>query len=149
VYESKLTKANKLQFFDETLISYGHTALLLSGGASFGKFHCGLVKALYEQDLLPRIVCGSSAGSILTAVMCTRPYDQLHKTFDFDESYPMPVLEYKVEGALACLFSMINGKTIFKTSTLNTFLNHFMKDITFKESYDQFNWKLNITVTDF
>jgi hypothetical protein len=48
IYNSNLTKANKLQFFDETLISYGHTALLLSGGASFGKFHCGLVKALYE-----------------------------------------------------------------------------------------------------
>ena len=149
VYESKLTKANKLLFFDETLISYGHTALLLSGGASFGKFHCGLIKALYEQDLLPRIICGSSAGSILAAVMCSMPYDQLHRTFNYDGSYPMPVLEYKVNGALACLMSMIQGKTIFKTSTLNSFLNHFLKDITFKEVFDLYQWKLNITVTDF
>ena len=38
----------KLEFFAETRHAYGRTALLLSGGATFGKFHLGLVKALYE-----------------------------------------------------------------------------------------------------
>ena len=39
---------NKLEFFAETRHSYGNTALMLSGGANFGKFHFGLLKALYE-----------------------------------------------------------------------------------------------------
>jgi predicted acylesterase/phospholipase RssA len=39
---------SKLQFFAETRHSYGNTALMLSGGATFGKFHLGLLKALHE-----------------------------------------------------------------------------------------------------
>jgi NTE family protein len=51
IYQSKpekITPALKLKFFAETRHSYGHTGLLLSGGAAFGKFHYGLIKALYE-----------------------------------------------------------------------------------------------------
>ena len=40
---------------------------MLSGGATFGIFHFGVLKALYEQDLLPKIICGSSVG----ALVCT------------------------------------------------------------------------------
>jgi hypothetical protein len=73
----------------------------------------------------------------------------MHKTFDYDNAYPLPVLEYKAEGWFACLTHLIAGKTILKTSTLNTFLQHFLKDLTFREIYEKFHWKLNITVTDF
>ena len=67
----------KLEFFAETRHSYGRTALMLSGGAHFGKFHFGLLKALYEQDLMPRIICGSSIGSILAAIIATKPYEEM------------------------------------------------------------------------
>ena len=70
---------NKLEFFSETRHSYGRTALLLSGGATFGKFRFGLVKAIYELDLFPRIVCGSSVGSLVLGLMCSRPYKELPK----------------------------------------------------------------------
>ena len=55
----------KFKFFAETKHSYGNTALFFSGGASFGRFHYGVIKALYENDLLPRVMVGSSAGSIV------------------------------------------------------------------------------------
>lgn len=45
---SKLTAQKKLEFFAETRHSYGRTALMLSGGGGFGKFHYGVIKALYE-----------------------------------------------------------------------------------------------------
>jgi len=48
----------------------GNTALLLSGGAGLGKYHNGLIKALWECDLLPKIVCGSSSGSLVAAGIC-------------------------------------------------------------------------------
>ena len=70
---------SKLEFFAETRHSYGRTALLLSGGATFGKFHFGLVKALYEQDLFPRIICGSSVGSLVAACLCSHPYNEMDK----------------------------------------------------------------------
>jgi len=49
------------------------------GGATFGRFHLGLIKALYDQDLLPRIVCGSSVGSIIGAFICSKKYSDLPK----------------------------------------------------------------------
>jgi predicted acylesterase/phospholipase RssA len=52
---------------------------MLSGGAHFGKFHFGLLKALYEQDLMPRIVSGSSVGSLVLAAVCSKPIDEFEK----------------------------------------------------------------------
>lgn len=42
---------------------------MLSGGATFGKYHFGVIKALHEQDLLPKIICGSSAGAISASAL--------------------------------------------------------------------------------
>ena len=49
---------------------YGRSALLLSGGGGLGIYHLGVIKALFEADLLPRIVSGSSAGAICGAILC-------------------------------------------------------------------------------
>lgn len=48
------------------------TALLLSGGAALGFYHVGVVKALMENRLMPRVLGGSSAGSIVCAMVGTR-----------------------------------------------------------------------------
>ena len=70
---------NKLEFFSQTRHSYGRTALLLSGGATFGKFHFGLLNALYDYDLMPRIICGSSVGSMVAAVISSYPYSEMKR----------------------------------------------------------------------
>jgi len=44
----KLPPSLKLKFFAEARHSYGQTALFLSGGGAFAKYHNGVVKALYE-----------------------------------------------------------------------------------------------------
>lgn len=62
----------RLAFFNETRHSYGRTALLLSGGAALGFYHVGVVKALLSNGLLPRVISGASAGSILCAMVATR-----------------------------------------------------------------------------
>ena len=46
---------------------YGRTAIVLSGGGGFGKFHNGIFKALYETNMLPNIICGTSIGSVVVA----------------------------------------------------------------------------------
>eukprot|EP00603_Paraphysomonas_imperforata_P012561 CAMPEP_0114453912 /NCGR_PEP_ID=MMETSP0104-20121206/2302_1 /TAXON_ID=37642 ORGANISM="Paraphysomonas imperforata, Strain PA2" /NCGR_SAMPLE_ID=MMETSP0104 /ASSEMBLY_ACC=CAM_ASM_000202 /LENGTH=719 /DNA_ID=CAMNT_0001626263 /DNA_START=433 /DNA_END=2591 /DNA_ORIENTATION=+ len=67
----------KLAFFNETRHSYGRSALLLSGGAALGFYHIGLVLELLEQGLLPRVISGASAGSLIAAVIGTRTDEEL------------------------------------------------------------------------
>jgi TAG lipase / steryl ester hydrolase / phospholipase A2 / LPA acyltransferase len=62
----------RLAFFNETRHAYGRTALLLSGGAALGFYHIGVAKALIENNLMPRVIGGSSAGSIVCAMIGTR-----------------------------------------------------------------------------
>ena len=69
--------SNNLTFFRDIAKSYGTTALFFSGGAGFGKYHLGVIKALVETDLLPKIIVGSSAGSMVAATICTMKTHEL------------------------------------------------------------------------
>lgn len=42
-----------------------------------GNYHFGAVKALLENDLLPNIISGTSAGSVIGAMICTRTDEEL------------------------------------------------------------------------
>lgn len=83
-----------MTFFAETRHSFGHTALLLSGGANFGKFHFGVLKALHEYDLFPRTVCGASVGSCIAAAICSRPYERLTEIFNPEYVFDLPILKF-------------------------------------------------------
>lgn len=74
---SGIPPAVKLQRMQHAARTLGRPALLLSGGATWGIYHLGVVKALREQRLLPRILCGSSMGSVIAAVTCTRSPEEL------------------------------------------------------------------------
>jgi len=73
---------DKVLFFRRTGQSFGRSALLLSGGATLGMFHLGVIKALSEQGLLSRLLTGSSAGSIIAAMTGTRTDAELPEIFD-------------------------------------------------------------------
>ena len=139
----------KLEFFSETRQSYGRTALLLSGGATFGKFHFGLLSALYEQDLLPRIVCGSSVGSLVAAVMCCRPYSDIPTILNPDNIFDVPMLKKLVNSSFGVIFNTLTRRKLLCHETLKQCIYRHSGDLTFKEIYDKFGWNLNITVTDF
>ena len=67
----------KLSFFEDTSHAFGQSCLMLSGGAGLGFFHVGVVKALLEAELLPNVISGASAGSIVTAMVGTRTDEEL------------------------------------------------------------------------
>ena len=69
----------KLAFFNETRHMYGRTALMVSGGAALGFYHAGVVKALMKNGLLPRVLSGASAGSIVTAMIATRTDEECQR----------------------------------------------------------------------
>ena len=72
---------SRLAFFNETRHSYGRTAFLCSGGAALGFYHVGVVRALMQNGLMPRVLGGSSAGSIVTAIISTRTDEECFRDF--------------------------------------------------------------------
>ena len=72
----------KLDFFNRASHCFGRTALMLSGGGQLGNFHMGVLKALIEEDLLPNVISGASAGSIFAALVGTKSTEELVNFFD-------------------------------------------------------------------
>lgn len=76
-----MSEARKLVLFEQAERIYGRPALMLSGGAAFGIYHLGVVKALWEQHLLPQTLAGSSMGAIVAAAVCNRSDAELDDLF--------------------------------------------------------------------
>ena len=84
-----LSLGERHAFFKHFTKVYGRTALCLSGGASLGYFHIGIVKALLENHLLPNVITGSSAGSLIAAMVCCRTDQELKdEVFCAEELHP-------------------------------------------------------------
>ncbi len=62
----------KLDFFRRASLCFGHTALMLSGSGSMFFFHIGVLRALHEEGLLPKILSGSSGGAMVASVVGSR-----------------------------------------------------------------------------
>lgn len=75
----KLSVEEKRRFFRTANRNLGSSALCLSGGASFGYYHVGLVKAFLEANLIPRVIAGTSAGGLIAALIGTRTDEELRQ----------------------------------------------------------------------
>ncbi|KAJ5389612.1 Lipase 5 [Penicillium cataractarum] len=129
--------------------AFGRSALLFSGGATFGMNHIGVLKALYESKLIPRIISGASAGSIVCAVFCTRTDDELPA-----------LLETYAHGDFAVFNEQGQEENIFQktarflkfgsfldiTHLANT-MQAWLGDMTFQEAYNRTRRILNICVS--
>lgn len=73
----KLPPQRKRAFYRAVQKNMGRSALCLSGGACFGYYHIGVVRALLDANLLPNIITGTSAGGLIAALACTRTNDEL------------------------------------------------------------------------
>ena len=49
------------------------TAFVLSGGASLGSIQVGMLEALYEHDVAPDLIVGTSVGAVNAAYIASRP----------------------------------------------------------------------------
>jgi NTE family protein len=49
------------------------TAFVLSGGASLGAMQAGMLRALYEREIVPDLLVGTSAGALNAAFVASRP----------------------------------------------------------------------------
>ncbi|KAG6034963.1 hypothetical protein E4U40_003242 [Claviceps sp. LM458 group G5] len=129
--------------------SFGRSALLLSGGGTFGMTHIGVLKALFEQQLLPRIISGSSAGSIVCAVMCTK---NDHEIPELIQAFPFGDLAVFDEedsslGILGHLRRLLTEGSWCNIDNLKRVMRGMMGDMTFQEAYNRTRRILNICVS--
>jgi NTE family protein len=50
------------------------TAFVLSGGAALGAIQVGMLRALYERDIEPDLIVGTSVGAVNGAFIASRPF---------------------------------------------------------------------------
>jgi len=143
--------SERFTFFSELRHSFGRSALMLSGGATLGLFHTGVIKALHEVNLLPRVISGSSVGSIIAAMVCTRTDAELRELFSGQP------------GAVNLSFFPRNDKNdasvsrrlkrlwreghMMDISVLSRAVRANVPDLTFQEAHERTGRVLNIVVT--
>jgi TAG lipase / steryl ester hydrolase / phospholipase A2 / LPA acyltransferase len=130
----------KLRFFHELAQSYGRSALMLSGGATLGLFHVGVVKALYREGVLPSVMSGSSAGSVVAATVGTRSADEVEDLLDPENAY------YSFWRILP-LRHILRSGGLMDQSQLKRAIAKNVKDLTFEEAHQLSGRIVNITVS--
>ncbi|ONK78433.1 uncharacterized protein A4U43_C02F18710 [Asparagus officinalis] len=140
----ELLLEEKLAFMHETRHAFGRTALLLSGGASLGSFHVGVVKTLVEHKLLPRIIAGSSVGSIMCAIVATRSWPELESFFE-DSWHTLQFFD-QMGGIFAVVRRVMTHGAVHEIRQLQQLLRHLTSNLTFQEAYDMTGRILGITV---
>ncbi|KAJ2736862.1 hypothetical protein IW152_000373 [Coemansia sp. BCRC 34962] len=76
---SAISAAEKLAIFEDLGQQQGRTALCLSGGAAMGWKHLGVARCLLEEARMPRVICGTSAGALVAALLATHTDDELRR----------------------------------------------------------------------
>ncbi|XP_059668357.1 triacylglycerol lipase SDP1 [Cornus florida] len=140
----ELLLEEKLAFMHETRHAFGRTALLLSGGASLGAFHVGVVKTLVEHKLMPRIIAGSSVGSIMCSVVATRSWPELQSFFE-DSWHSLQFFD-QMGGIFTVFKRVMTQGAVHEIRQMQMMLRHLTSNLTFQEAYDMTGRILGITV---
>ncbi|HSW11543.1 MAG TPA: DUF3336 domain-containing protein [Solimonas sp.] len=130
----------KLKFFQEVAQSYGRSALMLSGGATLGLFHVGVVKALFREGLVPTVMSGSSAGSVVAATCGTRAPHEVEELLDPESAY------YHFWRVLP-IRHMLRRGSMMDQNQLKRAIAKNVKDMTFEEAAKLSGRIINITVS--
>jgi len=140
VPDSELSFAEKIEFFRRASHCFGRSALMLSGAGALGPFHLGVAKALVEQDLLPAVISGASAGAMVAALLGTHDRAELHRIFD-PGRLPATFQEFADSGV-----ELIRGNARIGREELVHTVNTLIPDLTFKEAEELTGLKINISV---
>ncbi|GAA5983516.1 hypothetical protein JCM5350_000258 [Sporobolomyces pararoseus] len=141
---SILSTSEKLDFFKSCSKNLGSSALCLSGGASFGYYHFGVIRALLDQGLLPRVVTGTSAGALVAAFICCRTDQEISQLLT-------PELADRIT---ACSESTLTWlKRVWKTGARFDTIEWAKKaswftlgSMTFREAFERTGRILNVSV---
>lgn len=143
VSDKEISYKDKKDLFQRASLCYGRSALMLSGGGSLGHFHLGVLKALMEQDLVPKVISGASAGSFVAAIFGTRTHQDM-QTYIHSETL---IKEAKEKAGWLNRF-LDNGDNSDQIDILEVeeAINHLIPDLTFQEAYELSGYQINISI---
>ncbi|MEQ8746302.1 DUF3336 domain-containing protein [Pyruvatibacter sp.] len=131
----------KVDFFRRASHCYGRTALMLSGGGILGNYHMGVVKALIEHDLLPTVVSGSSAGSIVAAVLGSNSDEQLARLV------ADPALALEARREAKWFDRALWGKHAqLDIHEVEEMIARLIPDLTFQEAFEKTGRHINVSI---
>jgi NTE family protein len=114
---------------------------MLSGGGALGPFHVGVVKALHEQGLLPEVISGASAGSIVAAVVGTQSDETLTQLFDA-KSLARAFQDFGDEGV-----ETLKPNQRMSVDSVRSVIESLIPDMTFAEAFEATGRKINVSVS--
>ncbi len=98
---------------------------------------------------MPRIISGSSVGSVIAYYVCTARYDHLKYRINVESIDQEPMIKKFGANEAERIRLLFQGGPILDMDFIKNFLRRRVPgDFTFKEIYDNFGWNMNITVTD-
>ena len=139
--EKEISIQEKMDFFYRANICFGRSALMLSGGGVLGFYHMGVVKTLLEEGLLPRVISGSSAGSLVAGVLGTHTDAEMRRFYD-----PANV-HFEAEREASVFSRMFFGTNpSIDVGDLEKIIDRLVPDMTFQEAYEKTGRQISITV---
>ena len=144
---SEVGLEERVEFFRTLRHSHGRTAILLSGGGSFGHFHFGVTRALTQAGLLPNLLAGASAGSIGAALLATRTDAEIKSTIDTwihssdNDFYGAPKSAYRM------FLSLFKTGSIHSIEEYIVRLQRLFGNLTFKEAFQRTGRVLCVSVS--
>jgi TAG lipase/steryl ester hydrolase/phospholipase A2/LPA acyltransferase len=141
VQTDDITTQQKLDFFYRANICYGRSALMLSGGGVLGFYHLGVVKALMAEGLLPRVISGSSAGSLIAGTLGT------HNDKELIHFFEPANIHFEAEREASVFSRMFFGRNSqVDVHDLEKIIAKLMPNMTFQEAYEKTGRQISITV---
>jgi len=131
----------RLDFFRRAQHCNGCSALMMSGAGSLLFFHIGVVKALWQQGLLPDILSGSSGGAIVGSLASTHSDADLERMFDPENL----VHEIEQDETLFHRLGSLKPK-IATANEVRTVLERLIPEVTFLEAFEQTGRHLNVSI---
>lgn len=131
----------KLKMVREASRVFGRSALVLSGGGALGLFHLGVVKALWERDLLPEIISGASMGAIVAGGVCTRDDQELAQMWENVDAI------HRVATRLQSPRRWRETKSLLAPEQLEEHVSANLANLTFQEAREHSGRILNVPVS--
>jgi TAG lipase / steryl ester hydrolase / phospholipase A2 / LPA acyltransferase len=134
--------AEKRNVVEQALANFGRSALLLSGGATLGFYHLGVVKALWAAGLLPEVISGASMGAMIASGVCCRTDDELDTLFE-GEVYDLARRGLGLRGP----FGMLRERSLLRPEVLLETIENNCGVYTFEDAFERSGRVLNISVS--
>ncbi len=133
-----LSKEDKLDFFRRARHCYGSSSLSLSGGAGLIYFHHGVVDTLLEQELLPNVLSGSSAGSWMCAQIGMRTNEELVGYFESKRYTGFDNLSF------SSMLQLAKKENV--EAARDGVIDDFIDNTTFQEAFEHTGRYINVSI---